>query len=162
MRIEVKICGIRDETALQAAIDGGAKYIGFVFVQKSLNVMKPEDARKLAALVPLGIIKTGLFVDAEDSYMRAIAQTVPLDLIQLHGTESPSRVADLHRITRLPVMKALRMREEKDLEAIAAYEAVADRLLFDSRIGNEPSGGPINWPLLKGRTFKNRGCWRVD
>jgi phosphoribosylanthranilate isomerase len=154
MSVDVKICGIRDEAALKAAIDGGAKYIGFNFYPKSLNVIKPEEARKLAALIPSGVIKTGVFVDAEDSYVRAIAQTIPLDLIQLHGTETPSRVADLHRIARLPVMKVLRMREEKDLQAIAPYEAVADRLLFDSRIGNEPSGGAINWPLLKGRAFK--------
>src|ERR1700722_11029164 len=110
MRIKVKICGIRDEAALKAALDGGAKYIGFNFYPKSLNVIKPEEARKLAMLMPPGVVKTGLFVDMEDTYIRAVAQSVPLDLIQLHGNESPTRVGDLHRITRLPIMKVLRMR----------------------------------------------------
>src|ERR1700722_9917113 len=154
MSIDVKICGIHDEAGLRAAIDGGAKYVGFVFYPKSKNAITPEEARKLAALVPAHVIKTGLFVDAEGTYVRAIAQTIPLNMIQLHGMETPQMVAEIGRLTRLPVMKALRMREEKDLAAVPPYEAVADRLLFDSRIGNEPSGGPINWALLKGRTFK--------
>src|SRR3984957_20290771 len=154
MSIDVKICGIHDEAGLRAAIEGGAKYVGFVFYAKSRNAITPEVARKLAALVPANVIKTGLFVDAEGTYVRAMAQTIPLNMIQLHGVETPQMVGEISRLTRLPVMKALRMREEKDLAAVPAYEAVADRLLFDSRIGNEPSGGPINWALLKGRTFK--------
>jgi phosphoribosylanthranilate isomerase len=152
--VDVKICGIHDEAGLRAAVEGGAKYIGLVFYAKSKNAITPEEARKLAAMVPSNVIKTGLFVDAEGTYVRAIAQTIPLNMIQLHGVETPQMVAEIGRLTRLPVMKALRMRTEEDLKAVPAYEAVADRLLFDSRIGNEPSGGPINWDLLKGRTFK--------
>ena len=154
MSVDAKICGIMDEAGLLAAIDGGAKYVGFVFYDKSKNVIKPEEARKLALLVPAHVTKTGLFVNAESTYVRAIAQTVPLDLLQLHGNEKPDYIAELKRKTGKPVMKALRMREESDLAAVPAYENVADRLLFDSRIGNEPSGGPINWAMLKGRTFK--------
>jgi phosphoribosylanthranilate isomerase len=153
MTIAVKICGLRDEIALKAAIKGGAKFIGFVFLPFSKNAVTADEAEKLAIHVPLQVTKTGLFVDASDEDIRAVTGKVSLDLIQLHGTETPARVAQIRILTARPVMKALRMRTSDDLKAVAAYEKVADHFLFDSRIGNEPSGGPIDWALLKGRTF---------
>jgi phosphoribosylanthranilate isomerase len=153
MRLAVKICGLQDEAALRAAIEGGAAMAGFVFYPLSKNAIAPKAARRLAALVPPSILKVGLFVDAEDEEVKQVLAEAPLDLLQLHGTETPQRVAELRRLTGLPVMKALRLKTPQQFDAIPSYEAVADRLLFDSRIGNEPSGGPLDWTLLKGWQF---------
>lgn len=153
MTVAVKICGIAEDAGLRAAIEGGAGFVGFVFYPPSKNAIKPDDARRLAKLVPPHVKKVGLFVDAGDDELRAVTNAVPLDLLQLHGQETPARVAAIKALSGLPVMKALRMQTPGHLDAIPAYEAVADRLLFDSRIGTEPSGGPINWALLKGRRF---------
>jgi phosphoribosylanthranilate isomerase len=152
--IDVKICGINDDAALQAAVKNGAKYVGFVFYPPSCNAVKPENAAKLAALVPPQVTKTGLFVDASDDELRAVLDKVPLDLIQLHGKETPARVIEVRGLTGKPVMMAIRLMTPDHLQKISAYEAVADRLLFDSRAGAEASGGPIDWSLLSGRTFK--------
>jgi len=152
--IEVKICGINDEAALRTAVEHGARYVGFVFYAPSRNAVTPEAALRLAALVPKPVTKTGLFVDATDDELRAVTKAVPLDLIQLHGKETPARVAEVRKITGLPVMMAIRLVNAAALDAVPAYEAVADRLLFDSRAGAEASGGPLDWTLLKGRTFK--------
>ncbi len=153
MTLKVKICGLQDEAALAAAVEGGAAYIGFVFFPPSRNFITVATARMLAALAPKHIMKTGLFVDARDDEVRAVLDAVPLDLLQLHGQETPERIAAIRAVTGLPVMKALRLKSPEHFAAIPAYAAVADRLLFDSRIGDEPSGGPINWSSLKGRAF---------
>jgi phosphoribosylanthranilate isomerase len=149
MTIAVKICGVRDEAALTAAVQGGTAYIGFVFFPKSRNAISIDAAAPLAKLVPPSIIKTGLFVDATDAEIQNVLKQVPLDLLQLHGTETPERIAAIKTLTALPVMKAMRIGMRAHLAAVPSYAAVADRLLFDSRIGDEPSGGPIDWALLK-------------
>jgi phosphoribosylanthranilate isomerase len=151
--VSVKICGIMDGEALRAAVDGGASFVGFVFYPASKNAIAISDALKLTAHIPTHIKKTGLFVDARNDELQKLIRTIPLDLLQLHGTESPARVAEIKQLTGLPVMKALRLQTSDHFDAIAAYEPVADRLLFDSRIGAEPSGGPINWSLLKNCSF---------
>ena len=152
-RVHAKICGIQDDAALTAAIEGGAAFVGFVFYPPSRNAVTATTARALAEKVPRHITKVGLLVDATDDLVRALLDEVPLDLLQLHGVETPERVAALKALTGLPIMKALRLKTPQQLEAASLYEAVADRLLFDSRIGNESSGGPIDWRLLKGRHF---------
>ncbi|MGE3623521.1 MAG: phosphoribosylanthranilate isomerase [Bdellovibrionales bacterium] len=154
MTVEVKICGINDEPGLRAALEAGARYVGFVFYPPSRNIIGPDDAAKLAALVPPHVTKTGLFVDAANDDMRAVLARVPLDLIQLHGKETPQRVTEVRELAGKPVMMAIRLMEPAHLDRIPAYETVADRLLFDSRMGAEASGGPIDWTLLKGRSFK--------
>src|ERR1700679_681342 len=125
MSIDVKICGINDAPGLHAAIEGGARYIGLVFYPPSRNAIAPEDAHKLAALVPPHVTKTGLFVDARDDELRAVAAGVPLDLIQLHGKESRQRVAEVRALTGLRVMMAVRRLTAANLEPVPAYEAVA-------------------------------------
>lgn len=153
MTVSAKICGIQDEAALHAAMDGGAAMVGFVFYPLSKNVVADDMAQKLAALVPPRIKKVGLFVDAGDADVKQVLEKVPLDVLQLHGQETPERVAELKRMTGVAVMKALRLKTREQFDVIPSYEAVADYLLFDSRIGNEPSGGPLDWALLKGRTY---------
>ncbi len=153
MTITVKICGLQDEDSLRAAIDGGAAMVGFVFFPLSKNAIAPDHGRRLAALVPAHVQKVGLFVDAIDAEVKEVLASVSLDLLQLHGKETPERVTELKQLSGLPVMKALRLKTPEQFDIIPAYENVADRLLFDSRIGNELSGGPLDWALLKGRSF---------
>jgi phosphoribosylanthranilate isomerase len=157
MTVRVKICGLQDEASLCAAIEGGAAMVGFVFSPLSKNAIAPEAAKRLAGLVPAHVEKVGLFVDAGDAEIKAVLSQVPLDLLQLHGIETPERVAGLRRTTGVKAMKALRLKTAAQFDVLPAYEAVADRLLFDSRIGNELSGGPLDWAMLakelRGRTF---------
>jgi phosphoribosylanthranilate isomerase len=156
MSVAVKICGLLDETAVRAAVDAGAAMVGFVFHSGSRHLITPEIATKLAALVPSHIQRVGLFVDADDATLRAILKIVPLDLLQLHGDESPERVGAIRALTGKPVMAAIRLAAPEHLVPVAAYEKVADRLLFDSRVGNQPSGGTgksFDWSLLRGRSF---------
>lgn len=153
MSVSAKICGISDRAGLEAAITGGAAYTGFVFFEQSRNAINPIAARDLMLHIPEHVIKTGLFVDASDDDLRMVLAMTSLDLLQLHGNETPRRVAEIKALTDKPVMKALRLKTVDQFEAIADYESVVDRFLFDSRIGNEASGGPLDWALFKGRTF---------
>lgn len=155
--VAAKICGIQDEIALKAAIACGAGYVGFVFYSPSRHAIGLEQGRILASLaqaISPRVKRVGLIVEARDDEIVRITQTVPLDFLQIHGHEPPERVAQIKATTGLQAIKALRMMEAKHLEAVPAYEGVADLLLFDSRIGNEPSGGPSAWDLLKGRSFR--------
>lgn len=156
MTIEVKICGLRDAVSVKAAVEAGARYVGFVFHRASTRFIAPEEALALAAAVPPSARRTGLFVDASDEELRTVLREVPLDLLQLHGNETPERVAAVRALTGLPVMKALRIATAGHLEPVPDFEAVADRLLFDTRVGEEPTGGTgksFDWTLLQGRQF---------
>jgi len=156
MPVDVKICGIRDEAALKAAAENGARYVGFVFVSSSRHCIAPAEAGKLAALVPDGVKTVGLFVDPDDATIRSVTGKARLDIIQLHGLETPERVKEVRSLTGLPVMKAVHIATEKDFADVPAYEAAADMLLFDTKTGPVPTGGTgksFDWSLLKGRTF---------
>jgi phosphoribosylanthranilate isomerase len=160
MTVQVKICGISTPAAMTAAVEGGAAFVGLVFYPPSPRAVTPSQAAPLAALVPPGIVKTGLLVDAEDATIEAILKEVPLDLLQLHGGESPQRVAAIKRRFGLPVMKVVKLRQEGDLEAAQSFLAVADRLLFDAKPPAEmtaalPGGNAVafDWTLLSGRRW---------
>jgi len=160
MSVQVKICGISTAEAMSAAIEGGAAFVGLVFYPPSPRAITPAEAAALAALVPAGIIKTGLLVDADDDTLETILKGVPLDLLQLHGSESPERVAEVKARFGLPVMKVVKLRQEGDLEAVEPYLEVADRLLFDAKPPAEmtnalPGGNAVafDWTLLAGTTW---------
>ncbi|MDX2027462.1 MAG: phosphoribosylanthranilate isomerase [Alphaproteobacteria bacterium] len=156
MSIGVKICGIRDREALQAAMESGASYVGFVFYPSSKRYIRPEEAATLVAEVPRSIKRVGLFVDPDDDTLRNALQHVPLDLLQLHGKETPGRIAKLRSLLNLPVMKAIALAGPEDLQPVAAYEEIADRLLFDTRIGESfgGSGQSFDWKIMQTRNFK--------
>lgn len=156
MSIEVKICGIKDAQALQAAVESGARYVGFVFHPTSPRYIKPEEAAALVAQLPRTVKRVGLFVDPDDDRLRLALQYMPVDILQLHGKETPGRVAKLRAQLSLPVMKAIPVATAEDLQGIEAYEETADRLLFDTRIGDSSggSGQSFDWKLLQGRNFK--------
>jgi len=153
MSVAVKICGVRERSAIEAAIAGGAAMIGFVLYPPSRNAISIADAEPLARSISAFVTRVVLLVDATDDEIRAATAAGVLDMLQLNGTETPERVVAIRAMSGLPVIKALRLQTPEHLAAVPPYEVVADRLLFDSRIGKEPSGGPINWPLLKGRRF---------
>lgn len=157
MSVDVKICGLRDEAGVKAAVNSGARAVGFVFHRSSTRFIASDIAAKLSALVPSSIMRVGLFVDAGDDEIRAVLRDAPLDLLQLHGNETPQRMTVLRAMTGLPMMKALRIATAEDLKPITDFESVADRLLFDTRIGDEPTGGTgksFDWNLMKTVTIK--------
>jgi phosphoribosylanthranilate isomerase len=156
--IRVKICGLRTPADVTSVARAGAAYAGFVFFAKSpRNVTLPE-ARLAALAAPPGLAKVALTVDADDGTLDAIVESVPLDMLQLHGHESPDRVAQVRARYRLPVMKAIGLADESDLPAIFAFSTVADQILIDAkppRGADLPGGNGLafDWRLLAGRRW---------
>ena len=156
--IRVKICGLRTPAEVTAVARAGAAYAGFVFFAKSpRNVTLPE-ARLAALAAPPGLARVALTVDADDGTLDAIVEAVPLDMLQLHGHESPDRVAQVRARYRLPVMKAIGLADESDLPAIFAFSTIADQLLIDAkppRGADLPGGNGLafDWRLLAGRRW---------
>lgn len=156
--IRIKICGLRDRAGVEAAVEAGAAYLGFNFYEPSPRYAAPDVARELALAVPPGVMKVSLTVDADDETLDRIVRTVPLDMIQLHGSEGPERVAEVKARHGLPVMKALGIAGAADLERIAEYVDVADQLLLDAKPPKGavlPGGNGVtfDWQLLAGRKF---------
>jgi len=155
--LATKICGLNDEAGVAAAVAGGARFVGFVFYRPSPRYVAPERAKALAALVPTGITRVGLFVDADDAAIAA-ALAAPLDMLQFHGAETPSRVAAAKRRFGLPLMKAISVAAPDDLAEAERFALSADWLLFDAkpprdRAGGLPGGNGIafDWQLLGAR-----------
>jgi len=160
MAIDVKICGINSRPALAAAIDGGAAYVGLIFYPPSPRYVATEQAATLAAAVPEGVTKVGLLVDADDALIARIVARVPLDMLQLHGGESPARVAEIRDRFARPVMKAIKIADAEDVAGAEVYCGAADRLLFDAKppkgmTGALPGGNAVSfdWRLLAGRRW---------
>lgn len=153
MDVRVKICGLKERAHVDAAVEAGARYLGFNFFPNSPRFVPIADAAALALMVPEGIAKVGLVVDATDAELDAITGTVPLDMLQLHGSEPPERVAEVRTRYGLPVMKAIGIAGPEDVERIALYGKVADQLLVDAKApkGATLPGGnglPFDWRLV--------------
>lgn len=156
--MHIKICGLRDPAAVVAAAEGGARYIGFVFFEKSPRYVAPMVARDLAGDIPPGICKVALVVNPDDAVLDALVRDVPLDMLQLHGSETPERVAEIRARHGLPVMKAIGVADADDLADLNVYAQVADQILVDAKPpkGAEVPGGngvPFDWTLLQGRRW---------
>jgi len=136
MAFPVKICGLRDAGAVSAAVDAGARYLGFNFYPKTPRFVEPQVAGELSNLVPAGVCKVGLFVDSTDDEIASVLALTPLDMIQLHGSETSQRVADVRARFGLPVMRAIGIGSEADVPRIAEFGAVADQLLIDAKPAN--------------------------
>jgi phosphoribosylanthranilate isomerase len=150
----VKICGLSTPEALDAALDGGADMVGFVFFEASPRHVAFETARALGKRVRGRAQKVALTVDAGDALLDAIVEALHPDLLQLHGREPPARVAAVKKRLGLPAMKAIAVATKDDLAAVSAYVAVADRLLFDARAPREATrpgglGKSFDWRLLE-------------
>jgi len=156
--IRVKICGLREADHVDAAVRAGAAYVGFVFFPKSPRNLTHARAAALAGVVPPGVAKVALTVDADDASLDALLAEVPIDMLQLHGHESPTRVAEVRKRFGLPVMKAVGVATELDLSALDDYGRVADQLLVDAKpaLGADLPGGnglAFDWRLIAGRRW---------
>jgi phosphoribosylanthranilate isomerase len=160
MSVQAKICGLSSPETVDAAVRGGARFVGFVFYPASRRNVTPELAEALAARVPEGVTRVGLFVDPTDALLADVLERVRLDLLQLHGSESPRRVAEIKARFGKRVMKAIPIARAEDPEAALPYLDVADWLLFDAK---PPRGDPkalpggnglaFDWQLLGGRSW---------
>lgn len=159
MKVSAKICGITDERGLLAAMDSGAAFIGFNFFRRSPRFVTPEQAAVLADELKRGVKAVGLFVDPTDAELDAVLSHVRLDMIQLHGKETPKRVDQVRLLSGLRVMKAIGVETERDVIDARAYEGHADWLLFDAKApkgATRPGGNAVafNWAILKSHTGK--------
>lgn len=156
--IRVKICGLRTEADVAVVAAAGAAYAGFVFFAKSPRHLTVEAARVLALAAPEGLAKVALTVDATDAVLDQIVEAMPLDMLQLHGKESPERVAEVRARYGLPVMKAVGVADEGDLPAIMEYALVSDQLLIDAKPPKNatlPGGNGLSfdWRLVAQRRW---------
>lgn len=147
----VKICGLKTPDAMTAALEGGADFVGLVFHESSPRHVDIEVASYLASYVPDSVKTVGLFVDPDDKKLEEILANVRLDMIQLHGRETPTRIAGIKTKFGKPVIKGLSIMSPEDVAGIAAYEEAADWLLLDSRGGG--TGKSFDWALLDNAAF---------
>jgi phosphoribosylanthranilate isomerase len=152
---QVKICGLKTEAALEAALASGADYVGLVFFPPSPRNLAPEAARPLAAKARGRARIVALMVDPDDALLDAVVAAVDPDLLQLHGDEPPQRVAEVRRRWAKPVMKAIKVETAADAEAALAYRGIADLILFDARAPRDATrpggnGAPFDWRALAG------------
>ena len=156
--IRVKICGLKTPADVAAVAASGAAYAGFVFFAKSPRNLTIPAARALALAAPVGLAKVALVVDADDTFLDAIIEAMPLDMLQLHGHETPDRVAEVRTRYGLPVMKAVGVADEGDLAAVFDYSLVADQILVDAKPPKNadlPGGNGLSfdWRLVAQRRW---------
>jgi phosphoribosylanthranilate isomerase len=157
MNAKVKICGLRTPEALEAALDAGADYFGLVFYAPSPRNVDHDTAHKLNEAGRNRAKSVALLVNPDDDEMKRVLEEVDPDIIQLHGNESPERVAQIKRLANKPVMKAILVETAKDAATARAYDDTADIILYDAKAPKEATdalpggnGVPFNWQALKG------------
>lgn len=161
MSVAVKICGIKTPEILDKALEFGADYIGFVFFPKSPRHVDLKTAAALNEHIKHTHVNTGprsvaLLVNPKDSELLAIDDQVNPDFIQLHGSETPERVAQIKQLTDRPVMKALSISTKKDIEKASNYKHLVNTILFDAKPPQEnknalPGGNGLafDWTILQ-------------
>lgn len=155
MQLDIKICGLKTADALDAAMEGGASHVGFIFFPKSPRNISPQEAGMLRKAATGRAQAVAVTVDAADDFLDEIVAQMSPDMLQLHGSETPERVAEVKTRYRLPVMKALAISQAPDLEGITPFRGVADRFLFDAKPPKDallPGGNGVSfdWRLLVG------------
>lgn len=155
MALDIKICGLKTDKALAAALAGGASHVGFIFFAKSPRYVEPAQARRLREAAIGKAKAVAVTVDAGDTLLDEVVETMQPDMLQLHGSETPERVAELKARYGLPVMKALAVSAAADLGQIKLFVGIADRFLFDAKPpkGSELPGGngvAFDWRILAG------------
>ena len=154
MTVEAKICGLSTPETVDAAVARGARWVGFMTYPRSPRHVATETLRALAKRVPKTVGRVGVFVDPDDALLDERIVAGALDLLQLHGNETPQRVAGIKRRTGKPVMKVIKVAQAADVErGLASYAAIADRLMFDAAEGILPGGNAeaFDWTILSGR-----------
>lgn len=153
-RVEAKICGLSTSETVDAAVHAGARWVGFVTFPRSPRHIESLDLLKsLGGRVPKGVGRVGLFVDPDDALIDARVGTGVIDMLQLHGSETPERAVALKARTGKQVMKAIKVASPSDVgRAIAAYAGVVDYLMFDAADGTLPGGNAksFDWTFLSG------------
>ena len=155
MSLDIKICGLSTAETVAAALDGGASHVGFIFFEKSPRNVTPEEAGRLRTAARGRALAVAVTVDADDAALDDIVAVMAPDMLQLHGKETPARVAAVKARYGLPVIKALSVADRADLDAIASYAGIADRFLLDAKPPRDaelPGGNGIafDWRLLEG------------
>jgi phosphoribosylanthranilate isomerase len=161
----VKICGLSSAPPLEAALGAGTDMVGFVFFERSPRFVGLDHARELGAQARGRAKIVALSVDAPDRTLAAIVGRLEPDLLQLHGVETPARVAEIKRQFGIPVMKALGVAEAADFDKAHQYEDVADWLLIDAKPPKDATrpggnGAPFDWRLA--RAFARPGPWLLS
>jgi phosphoribosylanthranilate isomerase len=152
MALDIKICGLKTDEAMAAALAAGASHVGFIFFAKSPRYIEPAAAGRLRQAARGKAMAVAVTVDASDAFLDEIVDRMHPDMLQLHGAETPERVAEVKARHGLPVIKALPLSEVADLDRIRPFVGVADRFLFDAK---PPKGSQL--PGGNGVTFD----WRI-
>jgi len=155
MATKVKICGVKTQTALDAALAGGADYVGLVFFPPSPRNVAPAAAKALADQARGRAKIVALMVNPDDALIDTVTARAAPDLLQLHGEETPERAADIRRRWGKPVMKAIKVETAQDARAALGYREAADLILFDARAPADSTrpggnGAPFDWRTLLG------------
>ena len=159
MSVKVKICGLNSREAAEAALAAGADFGGLVFFPASPRHVSLHQASGLAAQLRGRVRSVALMVDPSDADVQEVVEIVAPDFIQLHGNETPARVASIGALAGLPIIKALTIGASADVARAHAYEEVADYVLFDAKadsLANRPGGlgAAFDWRLLSGVRLK--------
>ena len=159
--VAAKICGLNDPAGVLAAVEGGARFVGFVFYRPSPRSLPPIDAARLAAKLPDSICPVGVFFEPNDEELATVMRVLPDALIQLHGEETPNRVAEIRTRFKCRVIKAIAIANDDDVAGAKEYERVADWLLFDAKapknhVNALPGGNALafDWKLLGARDWQ--------
>lgn len=153
MTTKVKICGLKTDAALEAALAGGADFVGLVFFPPSPRNLIPAAAAPLAARARGRARIVALMVDPDDGLIDSVLSSADPDLVQLHGEEAPERVRDIRRRWGKPVMKAVKVETADDADRALRYAGIADLILFDARPPADSvlpggNGAPFDWRAL--------------
>ena len=159
MGVQTKICGITTPEAVIAAVGGGAAFLGFMFFANSPRAIAPDAAWRLAQPVRGQARMVAVMVDPDDAAVDRVAQGLQPDLIQLHGKETPARARAIGERAGAAIIKVLPVSETSDLAAAAAFETVAEHLMFETKPPKDADrpgglGVAFDWTLLSGRKFQ--------
>ena len=158
MTATAKICGLSTPETVRAALEGGASHLGFVLFPGSPRYVTPDAAARLAAPVKGAARTVAVLVDPDDALVEAVARSFAPDLLQLHGSETPERAAEIARRSGVGVIKALPVSTAHDIDRAGAYEGAVEHLMFDARPPPDSDlpggvGARFDWTLLAGRRF---------
>jgi phosphoribosylanthranilate isomerase len=154
-RLAIKICGLSTPETVGAAVRAEASHVGFVHFAKSPRHVEADRIAALTAIVPANVERVAVLVDPDDEQLARLTAAGALTALQLHGKESPQRVAAIRQRFALPVWKAISVKTRADIDAAALYHGAADMILFDAKTpdGAALPGGMglrFDWELLRG------------
>lgn len=155
MALDIKICGLKTDEAMAAALAGGASHVGFIFFAKSPRYVEPAQAGRLRQAAIGKAKAVAVTVDADDAFLDDIVEKMHPDVLQLHGAETPERVAAVKARYGLPVMKVFSVSGAADLDRLKPFIGIADRFMFDAKPpkGSQLPGGngvAFDWRILAG------------